>query len=131
MSHRAEIIKWFAQGYTVRTIALKVAMLTGISATDQDLLRLGVCYAEDIEKVRREIAEIALVRGLARKEERVARLNELAERWEDKAKEDGKAARTYMATLKQIQSEMEPLGIRVHLDEEDPWAKLLKELSTS
>lgn len=128
----ATLCMLFARGYTVRTVKARMQTEFGIEMTNEALLRGGVQYAEDIEKVRKELAENAVQVGLARKEERIRRLGELAEAYEEPAIKGGtKAAGVYLKTLSQIQSETEPLGLKVAMDEEDPWMLLLKKLKPS
>lgn len=129
--HRAAIIKLFAQGYTIRHIRNYIMKEIELEPSEADLIKVAVLYSDDITLVRQELAEEALMTGLARKEERVRRMNELAEKLEElgDALKAPKVARTYLAVLKQIQGEMEPLGITVTLPGNDPWMQLLQKLT--
>lgn len=128
---RRKVIEMFARGYTVRAIKLAITDMMGREPSDNVLMRIAVAYSSDIEQAREDIAEMALTRGLAAKEERVSRLNMLAESWETKAATEPKAAAVYLRTLKQIQEEIEPLNIRIRLPVGDPWGELLQQLKES
>jgi uncharacterized protein YjaZ len=127
---RLLMIMLFARGYTVRRIQLVLAQ-EHVEMSAQELLLGAVQYAPDVEQVQRQLAESAFKRGLAKKDERVRRLSELAEKWEDKAGVEAKAAGVYLRTLDQLKEETVGIGQTVPLDEDDPWAKLLKQLRKS
>jgi len=131
IAHRRLVIEMFARGYTVRTIRKRLTAEMGREPSEQELLRLSVAYADDIDKARGEVAELALSRGLAVKAERVLRLGELAEEWEEGAKTDPKAAGVYLKTLDQINKEIEPLHIHINLPKDDPWVQLMESLRES
>jgi ribonucleotide reductase alpha subunit len=123
------IVQLFARGYTLRAIKKKVLLEYEKELTDTELLRYMDRYAPDIMAYQEQADQITLTTGLAKKEERVARLSELAEELEDDAlKGNPKLAPIYLRTLKQIQEEMEPLGINVSLPPNDPWRILLENL---
>jgi hypothetical protein len=130
-----ELIVFFARGYSIRYIR---AWLTRRAAelgrpslvpSEQQLLRLAVDYAPNIEEVREELAQDTLTRGLARKEERVRRLSEMAESIEGQAQSGAnlKASEMYRRALRDIKDEMEPIAIPIILPD-DKWAQLLSGL---
>ena len=125
---RLAVIEWFARGFTVRRIRAKLLVEYEYESSEQELMRLSIAYADDVEQARREISEMVLERGLASKTERVLRLSELAESWEDRAHSEAKAAGVYMRALKQVHEEIEPLGLTVLIPTSDPWGKLISDL---
>ena len=125
---RLAIIEWFARGFTVRRIRAKLIKTYDYESSEKELMRLSIAYADDVEQARREISEMVLERGLASKSERVLRLSELAESWEDRAHTEVKAAGVYQRTLKQIHDEVEPLGLTIVVPSSDPWGQLMLEL---
>ena len=96
---------------------------------DQELVRIAVEEGDDINRLRSELEEVAFSRGIASKAVRMDRLNQLAESLEPAALGgDTKTAGAYLNTLKQAQAEVEPLGLRLILPKDDPWAELLNDL---
>lgn len=131
MEVRRVVIEMFARGYTVRTIAkrLEDPELLGRVPSADELIRLTMDYATDIEQARADISKLVLERGLALKEERLLRLTELAEAYEKPAVGGNvKSAGVYLRTLKQIQEEVEPLGMLLIHPELDPWGRMLLSL---
>jgi hypothetical protein len=128
---RFKLVEWFARGYTARYIRERLLEETGIDLSDAEVLQGAVLYAEDVTKYRKEINTATMQVGLARKEERVRRLGELAEAYEKPAQANPKAASVYLKTLHQIAEEVEPLKLHVEIDVEDPWYKLLTSLQPS
>jgi hypothetical protein len=122
------VIELFARGYTVRTIRRKIQEKMQMDPTEKDLLRLAILYAEDIEKYKKELAEMVFTSGLGIASERLSRLSELAESWEDKATKDPKAAQVYLKTLETIQREVAPLNLVVQIPSTDPWFQILSKL---
>jgi hypothetical protein len=118
----------FARGYTARTIGKFMLEEFAVVIADSTILQGAVLYADDIETYRKEIGKLAVNTGLARKEERLRRLSELAESWEEPAKENTKAAGVYLKTLDQIKEETDPLGHIVPVDKDDTWLQLLQQL---
>lgn len=136
--HQSDLIEvqtLFAHGYTIRYIrnwlfqrAAEFGRMDMVP-TEQDLLRLAALYAEDIEKVREELAKDTLQRGLARKEERISRLTQAAETIEPQVM-DGtnlKATEMFRRLIKDIATEVDGLNIRIMMPD-DPWALLLIDL---
>jgi len=128
---RFRLMELFARGYTARTIGKLMLKDFQVMISDQILLQGAVLYADDIEEYRKELGKVAINTGLARKEERVRRLGELAESWEESAQSSTKAAGVYLKTLGQIQEETEPLGLVVPVDKDDPWKQLLQQIASS
>lgn len=126
-----EVLVLFSQGYTIRYIRNFLEEKTDITPTETELLQIASYFGKDVEALRDQMAEQVLTTGLGRKEERVRRLGELAEEWEERAKISDKAAKVYQNTLKQIQNETEPLGIRVIIPKDDPWYQLMQQLQDS
>lgn len=128
---RQFLMELFARGYTARTISKKMLAEFQVIVPDTVLLQGAVQYSDDIEEYRKELGRQAINAGAARKEERIRRLSELAEEWEDAAKANPKAAGVYLRTLDQIREETEPLGLAVPVDKADPWKMLLQQLAQS
>lgn len=130
-----EVMTLFARGYTIRHIRKflvgKAASLgrPDMVPTEQDLLTMASRYSDDIEKHRTELAQDALARGLARKEERITRLTWAVESVETDALTglNLKATEMYRRLIKDIGTEVEGLNIRI-LMPDDPWAQLLSKL---
>lgn len=125
---RFKLVELFARGYTARYIRERLLEDAGIELSDAEVLQGAVLYAEDVTRYRKEINTATMQVGLARKEERVRRLGELAESYEEPAKSNPKAASVYLKTIHQIAEEVEPLKLHVEIDVEDPWFKLLTSL---
>lgn len=99
--------------------------------TIQTLLQMSVEHGLEIEEMRREIARRVLNIGLARKEERIMRLTELAESLEDSSGGSPKSTALYLHTLEAIRKETENIGIRTEIPETDDWRMLLTKLAES
>jgi hypothetical protein len=117
-------------------------MLTqyAVTLTDPQILYGGVCYAENVDAIRQELAESALTQGLAKRSERVRRTSELAEAWEPEATgyvdDKGvyhapttKAAGVVLKAYDQIADEMEEVGLQEEVVKEDPWYKLISQMA--
>ena len=136
MDELTELMHLFARGYTVRHIrkwfnkrALEMGDPNAVP-NEQQLLQFAVRYADDIDGIRQQLAEDVLRAGLAKKEERVRRLSEVAETLEPAAL-DGvnlKAVESYRRLLKDIRDETDPLGLTIILPD-DRWHLLLTDLS--
>jgi len=127
---RYRLIRLFAEGYTARYIANTINEEFDVELTDSDVLVGGVQFGADIGKLQMEIGQAALYTGLADKRVRIARLNRLAERIEPAEEEEIslKKVKSYLDIVKAIKDEVEPLGIRVYVSDEDPWVKILSEM---
>jgi hypothetical protein len=129
--HRMKLVEWFARGYTVRQVRINLAQLLNVPAEqigESDLLKLGILYSENIQQVRIELDTLIRQTGLVSKEERLRRLNDLAESWEERAQTGDKAASVYLKTLDQIRGEIEPVGGLGLPEKQNPWYLLLSEL---
>lgn len=136
MDELTELMHLFARGYTVRYIrkwfnkrALSMGDPTAVP-NEQQLLQFAVRYADDIDGIRQQLAEDVLRAGLAKKEERVRRLSEVAEVLEPAAMDGAnlKATESYRRVLKDIRDETDPLGLTIILPD-DRWAQLLTDLN--
>jgi len=126
---RMKAVELFALGYTVRYVSKALKVILGRVPNDQELLRIAIEEGDSIDRLRGELEEVAFSRGIASKAVRMDRLNRLAEELEPGALAgDTKAAGAYLNTLKQAQVEVEPLGLRLVLPKDDPWAELLTSL---
>jgi hypothetical protein len=130
-----QVVEFFARGYTIRYIHNHLMRRAAersrpdLVPEPQDLLRLAVRYADNIEQIRGELAKDALRVGLARKEERIRRLSEAAEAIEPQVISgmNLKATEGYRKLLQSIHDEVEPLKLIV-ITPDDPWAQLLTSL---
>ena len=126
------VVDLFARGYSTRFIRAELtkalARVRTAPPSDQELMQLAVMYAADIDKYRVELAQITLRTSLARGEQRMNRLNQLAEQWEVAAMESPKAAAVYLRTMEQLRREGQDAGIRPMITEDDPWMKILSQL---
>jgi hypothetical protein len=122
-----------ARGYTVRRIIERVMQEENHIIDAETVLKIATSEENlpMIEAIRAEIAERALTQGIASKEERLTRLQELADSWESSATsgQSTKAANTYLNVLKAVRDEVEPLGLVLHLPPGDPWARLMNDLT--
>lgn len=126
---RLRAVELFSQGYTVRYVRSALKVVLGRVPTEQELVRIAVEEGDDINRLRGELEEIAYSRGVASKAVRMDRLNRLAEGLEPAAMGgDTKAATALINTLKQAREEIDPLGLRLILPKDDPWAELLTDL---
>lgn len=122
-----------ARGYTARMIRKHMDEEHSVVLSDAQILYAGVQYAAEIQGIRLTLDKMTLRTGLARSEERIRRLSELADSWEDKARGDQEAASTraaqvYVRTLEQIQKETDALGLHTAVSDDDPWVTLLNKL---
>lgn len=143
-------IRLLAHGYTTRAVNFRLQDAGHEQYPESELVRLRQQYAAHIDDLReREEIDIR-ERGLARTSERIRRLQDLAERLEDRILAsppqipipDGgvlsrapklaiKEVAEYRRILDQIRVESVPLGIAEALNESDPWVILITRLMQS
>lgn len=127
-AHTLIIVEMLARGYQLRTIKNKLKDELSVELTDTELLQYLNTFGEEIDLYREQFTQMTLTTGLADISERVRRLSELAENYEDSAMGGNtKAAGVYLKTLSQIKEEMQPLGITIQ-NPNDPWIQMVQEL---
>lgn len=127
-----KLIELLTYGYTARYITRYFLTEYKITLTDSDVLRAAVQFGAAIDQYQEEIGKQVLNHGLSQRAERVRRLSVLAEKLEpnEGAKVlELKTVKVYLQTLKQIHDETEPFEILKAMDPDDPWVKLLSDLS--
>jgi len=126
------VIDLFARGYTIRFIRNELtkalARVRSEPPSEQELMQLAVMYADDIDKYRLELAQTTLRLSLARGEQRLSRLNLLAEQWEASAQDNPKAAAVYLRTMEALRREAQDAGIKPMITQDDPWMQILSQL---
>ena len=144
-------IRLLSQGYTTRAVNFRLQDAGQTPFQESDLIRLRQQYAPEIDDLReREEIEVR-ARGLARRGERIRRLNKLAELLETRLfvsdPTDGstesqpvpserkdiplKLIAEYRKLVAQIGQEADPLGIAEALDQNDPWVQVIIMLTKS
>ncbi len=146
-------IRLLSQGYTTRAVNFRLQDAGQTPFQESDLIRLRQQYAPEIDDLReREEIEVR-ARGLARRGERIRRLNKLAELLETRLfvsdPTDGstdsqpvpraseardiplKLIAEYRKLVAQIGLEADPLGIAEALDQNDPWVQVIIMLTKS
>jgi len=125
------VLIMFARGYTAAKIRKFFREEYQLEITDQKILELAIAYDRDVVSYREELNRRALKQGVIKTSERVARLNEIIEAWEDRAKVDPKAAGIYIRAIGSVREEAVEAGRTGLLPEDDPWGQLLIKLKSA
>lgn len=144
--YRSYLVGWLSRGYTLRRIqgaAVRAGWPIIPSAKAVILARAEYVRTGELQAARENEGQSVLSFGLARQEERVRRLTQIAERLEpyvgidqDELAEDVintpkaappnlKMVTAYQKILEQIQSETSDLGLKVSVTPDDQWMTLL------
>ena len=123
-----ELATLYARGYTARYIGMKLKQDFQVDVPEAYIVKAAFELKDQIHTLRVQAAEDVLSRGVARREERVIRLNELAESWEERAQTETKAAGVYLKVLGQVAEETSEWSMSEYAMRNDPWANLLRNL---
>lgn len=122
-------VELLAAGYTTRYIVKKMIEAEVEPYAETDLVAFRQQYAPEIADLQEASDREVLNSGLSRRAERVRRLSHYVETLEnvlDSAPEGQvplKVGKEFRAAIKDIQEEVDPLGLRGLVDPNDPWVK--------